>query len=933
MIQSVSRFGFLMLSLLAFKATAMTENEKWAKGFNAPGTNNLITALDADQQYIYATGLFNRINGGNSCYKLAKYNGTEWTTFIDSLNGPDFPMEIKVRNGVIWVADTKGLLRYNGSWQLVANTNNQPVYDFDFDVAGNIYMVGAFTSINGSAISGVAKYNGSSWSSLGTGINVSSSNQARAVHCMSGQVYIAGPFTSVSGINCNGFAKWNGSAWSSLNTGGMILSVSTHFAEFNNQLYLSSLSSTTGFNQFNRVFKYDGSTLVQLGGNFDSDIYHLRFVNNKLYVTGNFNLCGSTPVNHLAYWNGTSWTDDGTGLNFTTYDIAATAACTLVGGAGTNFGSSYFFQNAAVWRLNKWMPTGNGVNGNVNALLVDGQYVYAAGSFTDAGGLTGRVMRWDGLQWDTLNGGLTIRVVRDMAIFRDTLYIGGNFTDPQTLGGRYLAKWNGSQWVEIPGDVNSDVYALEVYNNELYIGGAFTSMGSGPANQIVKYNGTTWTNLSSMTNNTVKDIKFDQNGIMYVGGGFTTIGGLQARRIARYDGTAWSEVGSGVDNFVNAIGISPNNDVYIGGQFYLGNNVGILNHFAKINGTTLQSVNGGIGSFSDNVYNIQFLCGKMYATGVFRVNNNDTLNHIAVNDGSGWQSLGDGLVHDTTVNAAGLTMAVQNNRLWVGGNFSFAGGSRSDKIACYGTEGIPQLNLNTLNGSTCIGDTLTMVFHGENLGTTPQYQWYINNTPVINNDSILLLPSANDGDEIYVVVTTDPVCGIAENLQSPSYIVHFTNLSTPSVNQNGSTYTVTNPDPLANYIWQVWNGSAWMDITPAVTGNSYQTTTPGQYRVRGAKGTCIRFSTPVVITSLQEMIQSGLPFCTPNPAHSTIQLSQTEGYKEVLLTDISGRVIMQEQLLNEHGKQLSVAGLPAGVYIVRVSGENKTPVTLQLVKE
>ena len=930
--QFLSRFGCLVLTLVAFHANAITENEKWAKGFNAPGTNNIITALDADQHFIYATGLFNRITGGNRSYKLAKYDGIEWTAFTDSLNGPDFPMEVKVRNGVVWVADTKGLLRYNGSWQLIANTANLPVYDFDFDAAGNIYIVGSFTSVNGTAFSGIAKYNGTNWSGLGSGI---SSGAVWGIHCNGGNVYVAGEFTNAGGVTCTGFAKWNGSSWSSLNTGGMILGPDSHFAEFNNEIYLSSLSSTTGFNQFNRVFKYTGSTLVQLGGNFDSDIHHLRFVNNRLYVTGNFNTCGSTPVNHLAYWDGTNWVDAGQGLNFITNDIAANPNCTMVAGNASNYFDSYFYQNAAIWKLNKWMPTGNGMNGTINSLLVDGQYVYAGGNFTDAGGLTARVVRWDGLQWDTLKGGLEIKVIRDMAIFRDTLYIGGNFTDPATLGGRYVAKWDGTQWVEIPGDVNSEVFALEVYNNELYIGGAFTAMGSGPANQIVKYNGSIWTNLSSATNNTVKVIKFDQNGIMYVGGGFTTIGGIQARRIAKFDGTTWSEVGSGVDNFVNAIGISPNNELYIGGQFNLGNNVGFLNHIAKLNGTTLQAVNGGFGSFSDNVYNIQFLCGKMYATGVFRMNGTDTLNNIAVNDGTGWQPLGDGLVHDTTTAGYGygLTMAIQNNRLWVGGNFSFAGGSRSDKIACYGVEGIPELSMINLAGSTCSGDTLSLLIHGENIGTNPQYQWYVNNAPIINNDSILQLPSVNDGDVIYVAVTMTPVCGQTETIQSAPYIVHLSSLATPTVNQNGSVYSVSNPDPIANYVWQYWNGTAWADITPMVSGNTYQTTTPGQYRVRGAKGTCVRYSTPVVITSLQEMIQAGLPFCSPNPAHTSIQLSQTEGYEEALLMDLSGRAILQIRLMNESSRQISLAGLPTGMYIIRITGENKLPATIQLVKE
>ncbi|MEJ2629373.1 MAG: hypothetical protein P8078_12570, partial [bacterium] len=69
-----------------------------------------------------------------------------------------------------------------------------------------------------------------------------------------------------------------------------------------------------------------------------------------------------------------------------------------------------------------------GLNGSVTALDVYGGYVYAGGSFTDAGGVAvSRIAKWDGSSWSSLGTGVNARV-REIVVNLNKIYTGGSFT-------------------------------------------------------------------------------------------------------------------------------------------------------------------------------------------------------------------------------------------------------------------------------------------------------------------------------------------------------------------------------------------------------------------------------------------------------------------------------------------------------------------------
>src|SRR5207245_739551 len=74
---------------------------------------------------------------------------------------------------------------------------------------------GNFTTAGGSAANRMAKWNGSGWSALGSGLD----EQVNELAVSGGDVYAGGWFTTAGGSAANRVGKWNGSSWSAVGSG------------------------------------------------------------------------------------------------------------------------------------------------------------------------------------------------------------------------------------------------------------------------------------------------------------------------------------------------------------------------------------------------------------------------------------------------------------------------------------------------------------------------------------------------------------------------------------------------------------------------------------------------------------------------------------------------------------------------------------------
>ena len=82
------------------------------------------------------------------------------------------------------------------------------------DASGNLYIGGAFTVVGDIGAKFIAKWNGSSWSALGSGMN----NWVYALAVSGSNLYAGGSFTTAGGSTAHGIAKWNGNRNGSVNS-------------------------------------------------------------------------------------------------------------------------------------------------------------------------------------------------------------------------------------------------------------------------------------------------------------------------------------------------------------------------------------------------------------------------------------------------------------------------------------------------------------------------------------------------------------------------------------------------------------------------------------------------------------------------------------------------------------------------------------------
>jgi hypothetical protein len=122
--------------------------------------------------------------------------------------------------------NSPGLIRWNGTtWNTVGTGLAMPVGQFlhanaltvyDDGSGPALYVAGTFTIAGGVPSSWIAKWNGSNWSSLGSGVNNEVSGMAVWNDGSGPKLYVSGTFTVAGGVPVSKIAIWNGSSWSAM---------------------------------------------------------------------------------------------------------------------------------------------------------------------------------------------------------------------------------------------------------------------------------------------------------------------------------------------------------------------------------------------------------------------------------------------------------------------------------------------------------------------------------------------------------------------------------------------------------------------------------------------------------------------------------------------------------------------------------------------
>jgi hypothetical protein len=283
------------------------------------------------------------------------------------------------------------------------------------DGSGNLYIGGNFTLVGNTLANRIAKWNGTTWSPLGSGMD----DRVQALAVSGGDLYAGGWFTTAGGNPATNIAKWNGSTWSPLGSGmnGLVFAL----AVSGNDLFAGGYFTMAGGSAVANIAKWNGSSWSPLGSGmgshvFDPDppiVFALAVSGSDLYAGGLFTIAGGTEASYVAKWNGSSWSPLGSGIVGDpgdvrgVYALAVSGSDLYAGGWFITAGGSAV-TNIAKWNGSSWSPLGPGLNRGVLALTVSGTDLYAGGYFTRAGGMhTGSgIAKWNGSSWSGVDSGM-----------------------------------------------------------------------------------------------------------------------------------------------------------------------------------------------------------------------------------------------------------------------------------------------------------------------------------------------------------------------------------------------------------------------------------------------------------------------------------------------------------------------------------------------
>ena len=552
------------------------------------GLNNTVYALSVSGTNLFAGGLFSSaVSPVVAVSRIARWDGSSWSALGSGMSGSVFDLAASGTNlyaGGSFVTaggnSVNRMARWDGnSWWAMGqglSGSAETIAALGTDVyAGGSFIFATNTGGTAVTVNRIAKWDGTNWSTVGGGMNSSV-----GVLTVSGtDLYVGGSFvtaTNIGGaaVTVNNIAKWNGSSWSAYGT-GMNNSVSA-LAISGDVVYAGGFFNAAGGNPVSYAAKWDGTNWAALGSGINNSVRAVAVAGNDVYVGGFF--CGLTQageaLNFIARWDGNSWSPLGSGMDNAVYALAVSGNDLYAGGSFTNAGG-VTVNRIAKWNGSTWSPLGLGMSANVMTLLVSGTNLYVGGNFTRATNSGGAsvtangIARWDANGWSALGSGMN-NTVYALTMADTNLYAGGFFTFAGGAPAAYIARWDGSVWSPVGGGMNNWVFSLLASDTNLYVGGDFTRATNNGgtsviANYIARWNGSNWISVGSGMNDRVSALAMEGTNL-YAAGIFNLAGGMSAGRIARWDGSVWSRLGSGLSTPVNAMVIS-GSDLYVGGDF------------------------------------------------------------------------------------------------------------------------------------------------------------------------------------------------------------------------------------------------------------------------------------------------------------------------------------------------------------------------------
>ncbi|MCI0540545.1 MAG: hypothetical protein L0Z50_35540 [Verrucomicrobiales bacterium] len=160
------------------------------------------------------------------------------------------------------------------------------------------------------AMAAESNFTDGNWSSMGGFPRANGFVQAAAVDGV-GNLYMGGDFTLVGDVMANGIAKWDGTKCSDLGT--VTGTYVNALAVSGSDVYAAGDFTATTVGGIT-VAKWNGTSWSPLGSGIGGSVSALAVSGSDLYAGGRFTMSGGVAANNIGKWNGSNWAALGAGM-------------------------------------------------------------------------------------------------------------------------------------------------------------------------------------------------------------------------------------------------------------------------------------------------------------------------------------------------------------------------------------------------------------------------------------------------------------------------------------------------------------------------------------------------------------------------------------------------------------------------------------------
>ncbi len=268
---------------------------------------------------------------------------------------------------------------------------------------GDLYIGGSFIFYTLARY--LIKYDGVTWSKVTTNADIQATGgTVSALQVYKGKLYVGGGFGQVNGgtVNVNRIATWDGTAWGTLGSGttnGVTGSSSACYAMtlWDDKLIVGGRFSKANTTTCDKIAAWDGSTFYSLDTDTNDvnsgSVNALSSYDGKLFAGGNFYSVGGNLITGLSVYDSSSWKEAASGGvgSSDLFCMEPFNGYLWVGGSiqdiSNNVYGAYTY-DVATDSFRTISPNHSGIDGTVNSMAVYKDRLYIGGEFPKLMGKT-----------------------------------------------------------------------------------------------------------------------------------------------------------------------------------------------------------------------------------------------------------------------------------------------------------------------------------------------------------------------------------------------------------------------------------------------------------------------------------------------------------------------------------------------------------------